>query len=136
MKRRLLWLYQVLTGLSDGSTGVMLLFAPVLTLRLMGVSADVSALPYLQYIGAFVLSTGVACLYGAVLAGRAEVVQRLETVWLLTAITRGLVAVFVAWQVLDGSLEWGWLTVAATDGALALLQAIGLMRGWLTYAAA
>jgi hypothetical protein len=32
-------------------------------------------------------------------------------------------------------LEAGWLSVAVTDGACVLIQAIGLRKGWLAHAA-
>ena len=131
MKRKLLVAYQLLTGLSDTSTGLLLIMAPALTLRLMRLHVPaLDTLVYLSYIGAFVLSVGVVCLYGAGLA-RGASLQKLEVVWLLTAITRGAVALFVMTKVLEGSLESGWITVALSDGAFALLQTVGLARGWL-----
>jgi hypothetical protein len=132
MKLRLLLSYQLLTGLSDGSTGLLLLIAPALTLHLMRLHVAADALPFLSYIGSFVLSVGIACIYGASLVGRREGTAKLEVVWLLTAITRGLVAAFVATQILAGRLETGWMTVALSDGSLALLQAFGLTKGWLS----
>ena len=135
MKRRILLGYQLLTGLSDGSTGVLLIFSPALTLRLMHLQVSAAALPFLSYIGAFVLSLGIACLYGAFLIRRAAFAPKLEVVWLLTAITRGLVAMFVVGKIVSGTLEAGWMTVAISDGALAFLQAIGLSKGWLADAA-
>jgi hypothetical protein len=48
---------------------------------------------------------------------------------------RSSVAIFVFTQILAGSLETGWLTVALFDAACALLQAIGLRKGWLLDAA-
>ena len=132
MKRRLLLVYQSLTGLSDASTGILLIVAPATTLHMMRLHAPQDALSYLSYVGSFVLSVGIACFYGgALLATRPVLVQKLETVWLLTAITRGLVAIFVVVKIISGSLEPGWITVALTDGAFALLQAFGLARGWL-----
>lgn len=132
MKRSLLLAYQVLTGLSDSTTGFLLVLAPALTLHLMKVHVAEESLPFLSYIGVFVLSVGIACLYGAVLV-RAASPDKLEVVWLLTAITRGLVAVFVTAKVASGALEAGWTTVAFTDGAFALLQFVGLARGWLRH---
>ena len=131
MKRRFLFGYQLLTGLSDSSTGILLIFAPALTLRLMHVRVSPDALPFLSYIGAFVLSVGFACWYGGFLMTRAAAAPKLEVVWLLTAVTRGLVAIFIISQILSGTLETGWITVAITDGALALVQATGLFKGWL-----
>lgn len=131
MKRRLLLAYQILTGFSDTSTGLLLVFAPVLTLRLMELHAAPAALPFLSYMGAFVLSVGVACFYGAILACRRVMAEKLEVVWLLTGITRILVAAFVLVSIFTKALETGWITVAVTDGAIALFQFYGLTRGWL-----
>lgn len=131
MNRPILISYQLLTGLSDASTGTLLLVAPALTLRLMHLQAPSDALIYNSFIGAFVLSVGLACLYGALLACHNGSRTKLEIVWLLTAFTRASVAIFVVGQVLVSTLEAGWLTVAAADGACVLIQAIGLRKGWL-----
>ena len=131
MKRRLLFGYQILTGLSDTSTGLLLVFAPALTLRLMKLHAASAALPFLSYTGVFVLSVGIACFYGAFLALRTITSEKLEVVWLLTGITRGLVAAFVLISIFNKALETGWITVALTNGFIALLQFYGLARGWL-----
>jgi hypothetical protein len=135
MRRRILFLYQILTGLSDSSTGLLLIVSPAFTLHLMRLHATTDALPFLSYIGAFVISVGFACLYGAFLTTRSCFGAKLEVVWLLTATTRGIVAVCVIKQILDGTLETGWITVAISDGGFALLQTIGLAKGWLTDAA-
>jgi hypothetical protein len=135
MSRPILLAYQVLIGASDALTGALLIVAPELTLRLMGVHVPADALVYLQYIGAFVLSVGLACLYGALAMLCGGKPGTLQTVWLLTAFTRASVAVFVVTQVLGQVLEPAWLTVAATDGACVLIQAIGLRKGWLDHVA-
>jgi hypothetical protein len=133
MKRHLLLGYQLLTGLSDTASGFLLIVAPTTTLHLMRLHPPPQDdLPFLSYIGIFVLSVGIACFYGGrLLISSAILVQKLEVVWLLTAITRGLVAIFVIAKILSGSLETGWITVALTDGIFAILQTIGLTRGWL-----
>lgn len=131
MKRHALLAYQLLTGLSDTATGLLLIFSPAMTLRLMNLQSTADALPFLSYIGVFVLSVGIACFYGASLAKSSLSAQKLEVVWLLTAITRALVAIFVATRIVSGTLEMGWSTVALTDGFLALLQFFGLAKGWL-----
>ncbi len=130
MTRRIL-LYQLLTGISDTSTGLLLIFAPVLTLHLMRLHVANAALPFLSYVGVFVLSVGLACLYGAFLTTTPLPAQKLEVVWLLTAITRALVALFVIAKIASGTLEPGWITVAITDSLFALIQTAGLFRGWL-----
>jgi hypothetical protein len=136
MKRRVLFTYQMLTGLSDTSTGAMLIVAPVFTLRLMGLHVASDALPFLSFVGAFVLSVGLSCLYGGYLAYCGACAEKqLSVVWLLTAITRSSVAIFVVTKILSGSLEAGWLTVAVFDAACALIQVIGLRKGWLLDAA-
>lgn len=129
MNRSILLAYQVLIGVSDATTGALLLVAPELTLRLMRLHAPDDALPYVSFIGAFVLSVGLACLYGAYLVKRGSR-GRLEVVWLLTALTRASVAIFVLGQVVAGFLEAGWLTVAVADGACVLFQAAALLQGW------
>lgn len=134
MNRTVLLGYQLLIGVSDTATGILLIVAPALTLRLMHLHAAGDELPYLSFIGAFVLSVGLSCVYGAYLTYGAVCRQRLEAVWLLTALTRASVAVFVLGQVLAGTLEAGWLTVAIFDGACVLIQAVGLRRGWLVRA--
>jgi hypothetical protein len=130
--RQILLLYQLLLGASDTSTGLLLLAAPALTLHLMRLHPAPDALPYLSYIGAFVLSVGLACLYGAFLTSRPHFTAKLEVIWLLTGITRATVSLFVFFNVFTGTLESGWLTVALSDGAIALIQFTGLARGWLT----
>jgi hypothetical protein len=125
----------LLIGLSDSITGALLIIAPEFTLRLMGLHASGDALPFISFIGAFVLSVGLACLYGAWVVARRKSPFKVEVVWLLTAITRASVAIFIVNQILAHSLEAGWLTVAATDGACVLIQAIGLRKGWLANAA-
>jgi hypothetical protein len=131
MNRSLLLAYQVLVGISDTLTGTLLIVAPELTLGLMHVQAPSDANPYISYLGAFVLSVGLACLYGAALMVREGSVRKLEAVWLLTAITRASVAIVIVAQVYAHALEAGWLNVAAFDAACVLIQAVGLRKGWL-----
>jgi len=134
MHRPMIFGYQILTGLSDASTGALLMIAPVFTLRLMGLHVPTDSLPFLSFIGAFVLSVGLSCLYGAYLISYSASVPRLEMVWLLTAFTRSGVAIFIVTQILTQTLEAGWITVALSDGACVLIQAIGLRKGWLAHA--
>jgi hypothetical protein len=135
MNRRILLGYQLLIGLSDTLTGALLIFAPEFALRLMRLRAPADALPYLSFIGAFVLSTGLACLYGAFVIARRRNPCQLEMVWLLTAIPRASVAIFVVTQILARTLEPGWLAVGLFDGACVWFQAMGLRKGWVKYVA-
>jgi hypothetical protein len=131
MKRPILLTYQLLAGASDSSTGALLIAAPAEALGLMGLRAPADSTPFLSFIGAFVLAVGLSYLYGGLLVGRAGNSSRLEAVWLLTAIIRGSVAVFVLTEVLAGALQFGWLTIAIFDGACVFVQAVGLRKGWL-----
>ena len=126
--------YQLIAGISDTSTGVLLIAAPVFTVRIMGVSVPYDATPFLSFIGAFVLAVGLSYLYGALLIRRTGGVPRLEAVWLLTAIIRSSVAIFVLGAVMNRTLSPGWLTIAVFDGICVVIQARGLRRGWLTHA--
>lgn len=131
MKDRWLVTYQLIAGLSDASTGALLIAAPLFTLRMMGLVVPSDASPFLSFIGAFVLAVGLAYLYGALLVRGNRAVPRLEAVWLLTAMIRSSVAIFLAAAVVSGSLAPGWLAIAVFDGTCVVIQARGLRRGWL-----
>ena len=133
MKDLYLLTYQLIAGASDTSTGALLIAAPVFTVRMMGLSVPNDATPFLSFIGAFVLAVGLSYLYGALLVRRTGGEPRLEAVWLLTAIIRSSVAIFVLGAVLNGTLAPGWLTIAIFDGICVLIQARGLRRGWLLH---
>ena len=133
MKDLLLLAYQLVAGFSDTSTGALLIAAPVFTIRMMGLAVPQDATPFLSFIGAFVLAVGLSYLYGAMLVRRSGGLQRLEAVWLLTAIIRSSVAIFVLAAVLKGTLAPGWLSIAIFDGVCVLIQARGLRRGWLSH---
>ena len=135
MNRPVLIGYQVLIGLSDTITGALLIISPEFALRLMRLHVPGDALPFLSFIGAFVFSVGLACFYGVFVIARRGSPCKVGVVWLLTAFTRASVAIFIAAQILAHTLEAGWLTVAISDGACVLIQAIGLRRGWLVHVA-
>jgi hypothetical protein len=131
MNRSILIAYQLAIGISDTATGALLVISPGFALGLMRLHVPADALTFLSFIGEFVLSVGLACLYGAWVIVRRRSPCKLEIVWLLTAITRASVAIFLVSHIVAQSLEAGWLTVAITDGSCALIQAIGLRKGWL-----
>ena len=133
MRRLLLW-YQMGIAISDSGTGILLLIAPLYTLHKLNLSAPDSSAIYLSWIGVFVASVGLACAYGARLMLCRGCSNRLETVRLLTAFTRGMVAAFLFAKIASANLPSGWCTVALFDGACACLQAIALRRGWLKHA--
>jgi len=135
MNRPILIGYQLLIGISDSLTGALLQVVPGFTLRGLSLHAPSDALAYVAFVGAFVFSVGLSCLYGAYLAYHGGNRTQIEIVWLLTAFARASVACFVAVQVFTGKFEAGWLAVAAFDGVCVLIQAIGLRKGWLAHAA-
>jgi hypothetical protein len=135
MKDLYLLAYQLIAGVSDTFTGMLLIAAPMFTVRMMGLSVPYDATPFLSFIGAFVLAVGISYLYGALLVRRTSGMPRLEAVWLLTAIIRSSVAIFVLAAVLNGTLAPGWLSIAIFDGICVLIQARGLRKGWLLHAA-
>jgi hypothetical protein len=130
---RWLLVYQWLAGLCDSATGVLLVFAPGWTLKLMGVRHAPQPVEFAAFIGVFVLSVGVAYLYAARLPMNAANAPRWHTVWWLTALSRTFVAGLLFWKILAGRMEVAWLMVALTDGVLAIFQWIGLRKDWLCF---
>jgi hypothetical protein len=129
-----LWLlpYQWVAGLCDTSTGLLLIAAPAWTLHLMGLSVIPQPVAFVRYIGVFVLSVGLTYLWAAVkwpLSPRDNIAW--STQWKITALIRTLVALFILWQVATAAIESRWITVAFSDGAFAIIQWIGLRKGWL-----
>jgi hypothetical protein len=131
MKRPILFAYQLATGVSDTFTGILLCVDPSLALRMMGVHAPADAKPYISYIGAFVLSVGLACLYGAHVVHSSARIERIEAVWLLTAFSRTAVALYLLSGIAGGMFEPAWMSVVLFDGACVVIQGIGMRRGWL-----
>ena len=129
------WLpaYQWLAGLCDTATGLLLVFAPAWTLKLMAVQMPPQPMAFASFVGAFVLSVGLAYFYAARLPLTLANASRWQAVWFLTALTRTLVAVFLTSQIIIGRMEHAWLAVAFTDGALAAFQWTGLSLGWLNF---
>ena len=125
--------YQWLAGTCDVATGLSLVIAPAWTLHRMGVRELPESLEFVSWIGIFVLGVGLA--YGTATRQPFSSVDsaRWKTVWLLTAISRTLVAAFVGWEVAGGRLETAWLSVCITDAGLAGFQWWGLRRGWLDH---
>lgn len=118
-------LFSLAVGAMDACTGLLLIFAPALTLRLMQVpEVPAGALVFLSWMGVFIAAVGVS--YGLVLRGGREA----ETVWLFTAVVRAAVAGFLIVKITLGDLPAAWSLVAATDGLVALGQALVLRAGW------
>lgn len=131
MNRSVLVAYQLFIGVSDFVTGVLLYLAPGFTLYLMHAHAPASASPFISFIGAFVVSVGLSCLFGARLTMQHAAHERVEVVWVLTAIARGAVAIYLTKAILFGQLEPVWCMVASFDAACVVFQAFGLRSRWL-----
>lgn len=131
MMRRLLFCYQICVAISDSCTGLLLLGAPLFTLRAMHLSAPPGAVVYLSWIGVFVASVGFSCAYGVKLMACRGCSNRLETIWILTALTRAMVAAFLCMNIASRNLEPGWCTLALFDGTCACLQVFAVRRGWI-----
>ena len=133
--RPCLFAYQYIAGLCDSTTGLLLIAAPVWTLHLMGLAIIPQPVAFVRYIGVFVFCVGLSYLWAAVrwpLTVHAHIGW--STQWKITAMIRTLVALFVLWQVVTSGIEAKWITVAFSDGAFAIIQWIGLEKGWLARA--
>jgi len=132
---RWLPLYQWVAGLCDAGTGVLLVFAPAWTFRLMGLAILPQPVAFVRFVGVFVLCVGLSYL-GAVAAWprvpRYEGQWRAQ--WSITALIRTAVALLLIWQIAAGAMESGWIGVVLTDAAFAIIQWVGLSRGWLRFA--
>lgn len=124
-KREIIKWWSVGAGGMDAVTGLLLIVAPLMVLRLLGI-APISddALIFLSWVGVFVMAVGLS--YGLALTGRA----RGEAAWMFTGLVRILVAVFLAIRVVTGAMEPAWLLVAASDGLVAAGQGAILLAGW------
>ena len=125
--------YQLLAGACDTATGILLIVAPAWTLAVMGVAHSSFPHAATSFVGTFVCAVGLAYLYAARLPMNLANAPRWQTTWALTALIRSLVSVFLFWQIAIKQMEMAWLTVALTDGALAMVQWIGLGKGWLQF---
>jgi hypothetical protein len=117
--------WSLAVGAMDAVTGLLLVVAPVLVLRLLGIAPPTAdGLVFLSWMGVFVAGVGLS--YGLVLGDR----RRGPTVWLFTSLVRILVGVFVLWRIADGSLPPLWAAVALTDLVVAGVQLAILRAGW------
>lgn len=115
-------------GSMDACTGLLLIFAPEFTLNLMKLSVPADALPYQSWIGAFVLSTGLAYGWAIPQPSNEREKGSREVIWKMTALVRTVIALFLTSRILTGGLSVGWSTVAATDAVVALVQWVALKR--------
>jgi hypothetical protein len=124
-----LWIlvFMLIAGLTDTSTGLLLIARPEFTLGIMGIQSVPMEIVYMQFIGAFVLATGSAYLVMLRLYQRLKDLSLIKTTLILTAWLRLVIGLFVSAAVIRGALECAWIMVAITDGSFALIQ-IGALR--------
>lgn len=121
--------YNLAVGGCDASTGILLMFAPELVLKLLSIQQSFSELVLLQFVGAFVFGTGASYFIPFFLSDsprRYSVAAR--TIWGSTALVRFVVSIFLMTQILSERLALQWITVAVVDLGFALVQYYLLRR--------
>lgn len=118
----------ILAGLCDGSTGVMLVAAPLATLRLMGIEALPSEPVYMRFIGAFVASVGCAYLFPFLFLRGPARDRCIEGMLTTTTIIRLCIATFTGTAIARGALAASWITVPLSDLAIAAFQLLLLKQ--------
>lgn len=116
-------LFCAIAGGGDLATGLFLMTAPALVLRLLGIPHPGGELIFLRLVGVFVGCVGLAYLYPWIFSDRN---RRIVVAFEITAMFRLAVALFIGIAVTSGALETPWVTVGAYDAILALVQI-----GWL-----
>ena len=122
-------LFCIAAGLCDTLTGLMLVAAPLFTLRLMMIPGAVAEPVLIRFIGAFVFGIGFAYLRPFFDADPARRELRFAGMLDVTAGARLAVGTFVTVAVLTHGLHPMWTTVAVTDLGLAAVQIVLLKRG-------
>ena len=125
MEKIAVWLALGAGGL-DFCTGLGLVFAPALALKLMGATPlGMEALVYLRWIGAFVAAVGFSYLWSLWRSNVALLRAALElSIWFRLA-----AGGYSAWAVATGALPLSWISVPVTDFGLAAAQVWLLWRG-------
>lgn len=121
-------MFCLLVGGGDAATGLLLVAAPALVLRLLGMERPAADLSLLRFVGVFVTCVGLAYLHPW-LRDRAARQPRLLAALEMTAGFRLAAALFLGIAVVSGTLEVPWLRVGLYDAAVALAQIALLARG-------
>lgn len=122
-------LFCALAGGGDALTGLLLVAAPSLVLRLLGITGPAGAdgeLMLLRFVGVFVGCVGLAYLYPWLLRDGARRDRRVVAAMEMTAGVRLAVALFLGIAVARGGMDMPWLTVGVYDALVATAQ-IGLL---------
>ena len=115
--------YNILAGLLDTFTGVVLIIRPDIILSIMGASEISMPDIFLRYVGVFVMATGLTYFISFLHAYYCiTYIQLSLVIWTTSSLVRLCVAGFVFSQVYLGTLSVSWLLVASSDLTLALFQ--------------
>ncbi|MDR3405646.1 MAG: hypothetical protein P4L99_24340 [Chthoniobacter sp.] len=112
-------------------TGLLLIFAPELMLRLMRVPAPDDPV-FLQFVGCFVAAVGLTYFIGLISWFYSGRIARLQAAWEMTIPFRLAAAIFVLTQIASHKLAAPWSSVPLVDGAWCLVQAALLYCGIFT----
>jgi hypothetical protein len=118
-------LFCLIAGLGDAATGILLIAAPALVLRLLGISGPADDV-FLRFVGVFVGCVGLAYLYPWTLRRRGRLRAAIE----ITAGVRLAVAAFLLVAVIRGAMAAPWMTVGGYDALVAAVQLALLSRGF------
>ncbi len=121
-------LFCLVAGGGDAVTGLLLVAAPALVLRLLGI-AGAEDLAYLRFVGVFVGCVGLAYLLPWLTRDRLRRARRIVSAVEMTAGVRLAVALFLGVAVAMGVLDLPWITVGVYDAAVAMAQLGLLARG-------
>ncbi|MBI2214662.1 MAG: hypothetical protein HYU52_13535 [Acidobacteria bacterium] len=114
----------VLAGATDTTTGILLVAAPHFTLHLMGIETEDGNETLIRFIGAFVLGVGASYFLPFLQRDRDQRIAALRSQFATTGLIRLSIALFTGAAVASGALIAPWLSVTASDLALAAVQGL------------
>lgn len=122
-------LFCLVAGGGDAATGLLLVAAPSLVLRLLGIAGTSGDLVYLRFVGVFVGCVGLAYLWPWLSRDGGRRSRRIVSAVEMTAGARLAVALFLGVAVAAGALDLPWMTVGVYDALVAMAQLWLLARG-------
>ena len=131
ISRKLFSGFQIVAGACDTVTGLLLVMAPALALKLMGIRSVPAEPVFVSFIGVFVLSVGLAYLLFVRSPRSTEELAATRSAWLITSVERLCVGSFVMVAVASKQLEPAWFSITMVDLTVAAFQVVGLRKRWL-----
>ena len=113
--------YQAITGLFHVALGALMVSLSESYLA-SALSFSPASSPFVSVAGMFLFCLGLCALLGAYMELRQDCSQRLQIVWLFTALMHIGPAILIATEVGIGSMANSWLWIAAFCGACALIE--------------